>query len=85
MPVPAKSPVRRYSSMVLQTPADVLDAWAERQKMTRSILRAGAATLGDRAVKYVLKRDKEEFLKNAHEGKPQRPLNLEELLSVFTS
>lgn len=81
MPVPA----RRYTSTVLQTPADVLDAWAERQKMIRSILRAGAATLGDRAVKYVLKREKEEFLKNAQQQKPQRALDLEELLSVFTS
>lgn len=76
---------KRYSAVVLQTPADVLDEWAERQKMIRSILRAGAATLGDRAVKHVLKREKEEFLLNAKERRPQRSLDLEELLSVFTS
>jgi hypothetical protein len=81
VPLPAK----RYTSIVLQVPADVLDEWLERQKMIRAILRAGAATLGDRAVKYVIKREKEEFLKNAHDRKPQRKLDLEELLSVFTS
>jgi hypothetical protein len=81
VPLPAK----RYSPEVLQVPADVLDEWAERQRMIRSILRAGAATLGDRAVKHVLKREKDEFLKNARERQPQRKLDLEELLSVFTA
>ena len=84
MSLPAKVKPR-YTSAVLQTPADVLDAWAERQKMIRTIIRTGATTIGDRALKYVLKREREEFLKRAREGKPQRPLNLEELLSVFTA
>ena len=81
MPLPA----RRYNPTVLQVPDDILDEWSERQKMIRSILRAGAATLGDRAVKHVLKREKAEFLKNAMDQKPQRKLDLEELLSVFTA
>ena len=75
----------RYNSGVLRTPGDVLDAWAERQKMIRSVLRAGASMLAERAIKHVLKREREVFLQNARDGRRQRPLNLQELLSVFTA
>lgn len=82
-PLPAPA-ARRYSaSEVFSEPTDAEKAWVERRKMIRAILNAGVMTLRDRAMSYILAHEKEQFMRNAQERKPQPKLVLEDLLNVF--
>lgn len=82
----ADSSVMRYSRQeAFAAPTDVNDAWLERQKMIRAILTAGILTLRDRATKYVIAIEREEFYKSVGERTEPKPLTLERLLDVFNS
>jgi hypothetical protein len=82
-PLPAQ-PARRYTtSEVFSEPTDIDKAWGERRNMIRAILNAGVMTLRDRAMGYILAQEKETFMRNAHDKKPQPNIVLEDLLNVF--
>lgn len=91
MPAPSPQPIEtssvvRYNRQeAFSAPTDVNDAWLERQKMIRAILTTGILTLRDRAVKYVIAIEREEFYKSVGERKEPKPLTLESLLDVFNS
>lgn len=85
-PSPSVPSLRRYSTAeAFAAPTDVETAWVERRTMIKAILNAGVLTMRDRATKYVLAIEKEAFMKNAQERKPQPPLTIESLLDVFNS